>query len=190
MGFLIALVCTVGMLLAIIRIAKWILGPFDQAAKSLKRPTRFQIVDFFCLIFELQLVFAFFAMVDSWSNPARAVAGFVCLTVVAMWYKGVSVLSHAGIEHPWHRAAFNWFVLPVAYFGTLAGVPLILTVVMAVFVGRAETVPLWVFVSALVCPLGLVMSKLAANWIMRDIQQRPLANTLDPERSRTPSEQA
>ena len=111
----------VGAVIAIIfKVARSILGPYDQAAKALKRPTRYQIVDFFCLIVELQLVFACFALVDLADVAAVVAVSFICLSVLAMWYTGVTVLSHAGIEDPWRRAAFNWFVLPMTYVGSLA----------------------------------------------------------------------
>lgn len=101
----------------------WILNPLDRAAKACMGPTKFQIIDFFCLFFELQVTCA--AVVALFPPRGRLVAcvGFG-LVVLAVWYKGVQILSQAGIADPRRRAAFVWFVLPTTYVVTLGTLPL------------------------------------------------------------------
>jgi hypothetical protein len=157
-------------------IGLWILGPIDRAASAAKCPMRYRIVDCFCLMVELQVVFGtVFALKEFNPRVRMVLGGVVALIVVVMWYKGVSTLSHAGIEHPGRRAAFNWYVLPFTYVGALALVPVTIVFTAELTdVGPARVHPaLWV--AAIACPLGLLIGKRASNWIIRGTA-RPVAS--------------
>lgn len=148
-------------------VGQWILGPFDRAGRGRNRPTRFRIVDFFCLIMELQVVLAIMALAFVDEAQLRFwLGGVASLLVIAMWYKGVGRLSQAGIEDAWRRAAFNWFVLPVTFGATLATVPALVVFAGLWFGEPDRPIPLLVWILVIGCPAGLVASRFLSQWIL------------------------
>lgn len=140
-------------------VAKLILGPIDRVAKAHNAPLRFRIIDFFCLVVELQIAFGLVVQFDE--SSTKIVFGvFVISVVVVMWFAGVRTLSKAEIEDPRRRAAFNWFVLPFSYVGILAAAPL----VIGLF-GYRSTIPAWHLLTAIAVPPALVLCGVLARWI-------------------------
>lgn len=106
----------------VIGIGKWILDPFEAAARRYRRPTQFTIADFLSLMFLLQLpmgaVHSLLADVSREPKLILDAAGWVICSL--MWGLSVKKLSCAGIKRPRHRLVFLALVLPITYFGTFA----------------------------------------------------------------------
>ena len=147
-------------------VGRWILRPIDQAAEAVRQPTRYRIVDFFCLIVEMQLVFAVPLALNVGTGERIASGVILGVIVFTIWFKGVSTLSHAGIEDPWRRAAFNWYVLPVTYVGAIAYAPLLFAFIGEAVRAGLREVPWWLWTATIVCPVALLISKRIANWIL------------------------
>lgn len=158
-----------GVALAIsVTIGRWILRPVDRAAKDLEHPTQFTLIDFFCLFFLIQFPTG---IIHAWA-PVAAVELKWLLTVygwascVAMWGFSVQKLSRAGIHNPRHRSIFLAFVLPVAFFGSIA-FPLLLPVISIVVMGRWVRNPVAVVTWAVVLQVALVFGLYACGRFTR-----------------------
>jgi hypothetical protein len=156
-----------------VMIAKWIFDPFDRAALAARRPTHYQIVDFLSLILQLQMVFAVFALVGYNQKPVATLAVLACVAVLAVWVKGVSVLSGAGIEDPWRRVAFIWFVLPMTFVGALGCVPVTIGFVIGVIKRGAHNILLPMLFLVIGLPFSILLCKGLSNWIVLGIPPRP-----------------
>jgi hypothetical protein len=119
------LLILLGPLLALVLLGRWILGPLDRAARRRKGPTQFTVVDFLCLVFLIQLPLALIQATLMRGAMPELAAGRILLVVACvigglMWWISVKQLSGAGITRTSHRCIFLAFVLPVAFFGSIA----------------------------------------------------------------------
>ena len=158
-----------GVALAIaVAIGSWILRPIDQAAKDLQHPTQFTLIDFFCLFFLIQFPTG---IIHAWAPVTPAQFKWVLIaygwaSCVAMWWFSVQKLSRAGIHNPRHRGVFLAFVLPVAFFGSIA-FPLLLPVISIIVVARSVENPAAVVAWAVVVQVGLVFGLYACGRFTR-----------------------
>jgi len=162
-------------LLIVYGIGQWILGPIDRLGSQLGGSIRYRIVDFFCLFFVIQFVLA--VCLYGFSRPRTKLGLGVTLTVVVvlMWFQGIKRLSRAGIDDPWRRTLFNVYVLPHAYFGSVVAIPGVFSLlVQGLDEGFGSLSPAYWFFG-LAVPLGLVVAKLCALWIVSPVGP-PAAN--------------
>ncbi|HUY91641.1 MAG TPA: hypothetical protein VMV10_23065 [Pirellulales bacterium] len=125
----------------LVTIGLYILAPLDRAARHLRRPTQFTMVDFLSLMFLFQLPMA---ALRGWASLREEPAiwifyAFGWLATAAMWASSVRTLSRAGIENTWHRGVFLAFVLPAAYFGSIVFTASLFVAVVALFVEGAPS---------------------------------------------------
>ena len=151
MELVMALVGLVGLLLALVlavAIGSWILRPLDRAAKNLQHPTQFTLIDFFCLFFLIQLPTGVIHLwlADTATEMRWLLDVYSWMSCAAMWGFSVQKLSRAGIHNPRHRGIFLAFVLPVAFFGSIAFpvvIPLTCILVSNNQVASPRTVVTW-----------------------------------------------
>ena len=133
----------VGLLVAIIIMVpfgRWILGPLDRAARNRRHPVQFTMLDFFSLLFLLQLplgvVHSFWSAEET--GAVWVLDGFGWFATGLMWWISVRTLSRAGIHKPWHRVVFLLLVLPLAYSGIIAA-PFLFAALLATFAQGATS---------------------------------------------------
>ncbi len=165
LGLVISLLAVVACLAFPILAGAWILRPLDLAAKRYRRPTRFTILDFFGLIFLVQMPMA----LTHGLVPREEAAifwiflGLGWLVSVAVWGMAVKTFSNAGIENVWTRAMLVFFVLPMAYFGTFA----VVGVALVARFNPADSIGPWLLQGAL--EIALVCGIIAAGWLTRRV---------------------
>jgi len=165
----VAILAVAGVALAIsVAIGRWILRPIDQAAKNLQHPTQFTLIDFFCLFFLIQFPTG---IIHAWVPVTPAQYKWVLIiygwaSCVVMWGFSVQKLSRAGIHNPRHRGIFLAFVLPVAFFGSIA-FPLLLPLISIIVLGRTVQNPAAVVTSAVVVQVALVFGLYACGRFTR-----------------------
>jgi len=160
-------------------VARWILGPIAEAAKQGKGKVQFRIIDFFCLVVEMQALTAVIVAVTE--RDERRLRGillfFGTLSVLALWVSGVQTLSRAGVLDPKRRTVFNWIVLPAASIGALVLVPLVVYLLFfemeAVQRGRLHGSPRWMWGLAVLFAVALLASKRLAEWVAAELPPIP-----------------
>lgn len=140
-----------------------ILSPLDRAAGNRRARIRFTMMDFGGLFFLVQLPLALVRNLSTGQDRPLPNAGFngqdvlfVLGLIVALviWYKGVTTFSQAGIDSNKERAWLVFFVLPVAFLGIYAVVP-IFFVLIAMLSERPGT--LWTNQSVLLRPQFMML---------------------------------
>ncbi|MCE9552407.1 MAG: hypothetical protein K8T91_03395 [Planctomycetes bacterium] len=166
--------------------ARWILGPISRAAKIGRGQIQFRIIDFFCLVVEMQAVAAVVVAVSERDEPGfrTSLLLFGTLSTLALWVGGVHTLSRAGILDPRRRTVFNWVVLPSASIGALVLVPLVVWLVgtsIAISTGsRQQPASSWLWVLAVLLGAALVASKWLADWVMAELPPEVLSPPFPP----------
>ncbi|MBN2025043.1 MAG: hypothetical protein JW809_19860 [Pirellulales bacterium] len=135
--------------------ARWVLRPLDEAAKGWRRPTQFTIADFLCLAVLLQIITAL--VFGLFGTPTKETAWimwlvgiFAWLACTAFWAKCAQVMSRAGIQKPWHRAALLLFVWPATIIGAPAAPVFMVAAVVSVVIEE--------FLVAGLCVLGVIVA--------------------------------
>lgn len=112
-----------------IAVSVWMLRKLDRAAKVRrtafrdadleKPPTRIYIVDFFSLIFLIQIPFAVTMNIDRTHpfNGLGLVIIFALAGLLAVWWTTIRTVSEAGISSMRWRAIISMIVMPSAYIG-------------------------------------------------------------------------
>ena len=166
--------------------ARWILGPISRAAKIGRGQIQFRIIDFFCLVVEMQAVAAVVVAVSQADEPGfrTSLLLFGTLSTLALWVGGVHTLSKAGILDPRRRTVFNWIVLPSASVGALVLVPLVVWLVgtsIAISTGsRQQPSSLWLWALAAILGAALIASKWLADWVMPELPPAVLSPRFPP----------
>jgi hypothetical protein len=140
----------VSMVLALVVIGRYILGPLDSAARHRRRPTQFTLADFLALMFLFQLPVALIRLMVQHDPPGMGLLyGFAWVASSLMWGLSVQTLSRAGIVTPWRRVVFLSAVLPIAYFGSVAflGAALLGTVAIFFEGGAPGITGFWWFIA-------------------------------------------
>jgi hypothetical protein len=102
----------------------WVVGPIDRAARNRRFPRQFNLADFLCLFFLLQLPLAL--LQRAFTAPEyRSRQNAVTLGIVAwiagglMWWFAVHILSRAGVNRVLHRCLFLMLAMPFALIGSV-----------------------------------------------------------------------
>jgi len=137
-GLIGGIVVIVGLVLALVVIGRYVLGPLDSEARYRRRPTQFTIADFLALVFLFQLPVALIRLaVPSEAPQMRFLYIFAWTASTLMWALSVQTLSRAGVATPWRRVVFLSAVLPIAYFGSVVFIGAGLLAVSAVMFDAA-----------------------------------------------------
>lgn len=102
-----------------------VLRPIARAVQGRRNCERFYVVDMVALLFLLQLPFVFLSMASR-AHGAADVAltgGFLVLMVIAIWWRGVSLLSTLGVAQNLRRFFFTTLFLPLSLLGSLGVAP-------------------------------------------------------------------
>ena len=147
-------------------VGTWILRPLDRAAKIKRAPARFTLMDFIGLVFQFQIVTGIVrAMIPyemEWNWNFWGICVFAWTAITAVWAKGVSTFSQAGIEDVWQRAILIFCVLPVAYVGSFA-----FSIIAGFLIGSKLEV--WEFVVLTAIEIGLVASAIFSGIYTRRV---------------------
>jgi hypothetical protein len=173
--FLAGLVAAAALLTAI---GRYILGPLDRAARHWMRPTQFTMIDFLSLVFLFQLPMAALRSLDHERGDAQELIWllhlFCWIVTAAMWGLSVRTLSRAGIENTWHRGVFLAFVLPAAYFGSIALVVSLCAAVLSICMEGIPSTTAALTMLAVVAGL-LAGFFLSAKFVRKMVAASPLA---------------
>lgn len=135
------LLAVLGIPVAGMMLAAWVLRPVDRAARLRQAPPQFTLADFLCLFFLAALPTGCLR----WLAGGTDNSGVGCFAVFAwtacglLWWTAVQSLSRAGITDTWHRAAFVALVVPTAVVTSVA-VPLLTLLILAHAVGEMDFV--------------------------------------------------
>ena len=113
-------------------VGAWILWPLDRAARHRRARVQFTVIDFFGLVFLLQLPMALIRTAFQTDQPYDEtreteflIYGMAWLATAMVWGKCVQIFSRAGVTNSTDRGLTVFLVLPMAFIGTLA-IPLLL----------------------------------------------------------------
>ena len=97
-------------------LAIYILRQIDHAAKNRRAKVKIFIVDFFSLIFMIQLPFVLLR--DQMEEPGVIAGAIVfALVMILVWWTTVRMVSQAGIQTTGWRSLVSIIVIPATYFG-------------------------------------------------------------------------
>ena len=113
----------------LVLIAQFLIGPVNRARTRLQAPTQFMLTDVFWLMILLQESLAFTTQFvprdQTWSFGL--ILGFLCFATFGIWAGGVNFMSQAGIRHIAHRALFQLVLLPGALLAMI-GLPAVIII--------------------------------------------------------------
>ena len=111
-------------------LAGWVLRPLDRSARYHKSKGRFMMVDFFGLVFLVQLPIALVTNMYSGSINKAMTLVYVVLPLVSalVWWTAVTTFAKAGITNVRTRMLLVFVVLPIAYVGSLVLITLGVTI--------------------------------------------------------------
>jgi hypothetical protein len=104
--------CIPVVLVALWCTGRWVLGPFTEAVRMLRAPTRFFLSDFVWLLVLLQASFAIARLALDQRGTFLIILVFLIVASVAIWAGAVSVLSRAGVYQTLRRGIFTLVLLP------------------------------------------------------------------------------
>lgn len=160
------------MILCGVTVAYVVLQPISKATKAARPLERFFIVDIISLIVLLQLPLSFLAVVSQMRGPGEvAITGaFLVLIVIAIWWRGVSILSSLLIFQNARRLIFIVVVLPVALLGSMATYPMFRIAVDAIQNNfEVDTNPnllLGSFLGLLFLPVAVYYLRKLTRWVL------------------------
>lgn len=105
-------VCIPVALIALWGTGRWVLGPFTEAMRLLRAPTRFFLSDFIWLLVLLQASFALARLALDQRGSFLVILVFLVVASIAIWAGAVSALSRAGICQTLRRGIFTLVLLP------------------------------------------------------------------------------
>jgi hypothetical protein len=119
---MIAIAVATGTPLGTFVVARWIVGPVDDAAKARQAPARFYMIDAlaFLTLFQAALVFPTWAHREGVTELAIPIGVMIVGAAGAFWVGAIRALSRAGVHQALRRAIFVLLVLPAAGFGNFA----------------------------------------------------------------------
>lgn len=110
-----------GVVLIPVYFAGFILRLLDRAAKAQRQTVKIYVVDFFSLLFLMQIPFA---ILMQQSNNDRlmaiAVSGVFSLLMALVWWTTIRTVSKAGIVRVADRCWISLLVIPMMYVGSFA----------------------------------------------------------------------
>ncbi len=109
--------------------AGWVLHTIDKASKLRKRPVKIYLVDFFSLVFLVQLPMAIvFQTPNRDEGGAIFAAGVFCVLMALVWWTTIKSVSRAGISSVSERACISLIVIPMTFVGSFATMAVGLTI--------------------------------------------------------------
>lgn len=105
-------ICIPVVLIALWVTGRWVLGPFTEAVRMLRAPTRFFLCDFIWLLVQLQASFAMARLALDQRGSFLVILIFLVVASIAIWAGAVSVLSRAGVQQTVRRGIFTLVLLP------------------------------------------------------------------------------
>jgi len=120
-------------------ICRWVLGPFTEAMRMLRAPTRFFLSDFIWLLVMLQASFAVARLVLDQRGSFLVILTFLVVASIAIWAGAVSVLSRAGVYQTVRRGVFTLVLLPAVLLllgATLCGPALVVVLTQTLITSR------------------------------------------------------
>lgn len=151
-------------------VAKWIVGPVDDAARAHSAPARFYMIDAlaFITLFQVALVFPTWAMREGVEKQLVWPLGLLITgAAVAFWVGAIRALSRAGVHQALRRAIFVLFVLPAAGAGNF----LVAGLAIGCLGNASQQEYLWSVVCgvAAVALIGfLIVARRITFWVLAD----------------------
>ncbi len=96
------------------------LQPSKRVEKTVRPRAQFFLSDIFWLMLLMQLFLGMSSLIPRALGARMVVSGYLLLASLAMWWRGVTMLTGLGVFHVWRRAVFLIIVLPGAVLGGLA----------------------------------------------------------------------
>ncbi len=99
------------------------LRQIDRAAKIHRRPVKILLVDFFSLIFMVQIPWAILIQLNPGRDqlaPAYVVGLVFSSAMILVWWTTIASVSKAGITNVSARAQISLLVIPMTYVGSFA----------------------------------------------------------------------
>jgi hypothetical protein len=109
--------------------AGFILRLLDKAAKARRRPVKIYIVDFFSLLFLMQIPLAIMMQLPNRDRVlSTVVSGVFSLLMALVWWTTIKTVSRAGIVQIADRCWISLLVIPMMYVGSFAIIAIALTI--------------------------------------------------------------
>ncbi len=152
-----------------------ILRHFDYAAKRRRAEVQIFIVDFFSLIFMVQIPLVVLrSQIDQRDFIVFCVT-FV-LVMILIWWTTVKTVAQAGIQTMGWRALISIIVIPSTYVGAF-GIPSC----VAVFTAANETTAPWAFGIGISLVFAMLVSLFITKAAMKAIDDQPIHSNLKNE---------
>ena len=172
---------------ACLLIGAWILWPLDAVATRQRHRVQFTVIDFFGLVFLLQLPMALINLGTPSSMEYNMdgrlllyILGWIATALV--WWRSVVVFSRAGVTQTKDRALTVFLVLPMAYLGTFA-IPVLLGAALLgdyTTLKRCVLLGITLAVTIGVGSAGVVSRRVADRSEYRQEQLTPRGSPRDP----------
>ena len=180
----------VGSLLVMIAVgglvAYIVIQPISKASRTAKPLERFFMVDIISLVLLLQIPLVFLSIVARMREPSEvAITGaFLVIMVIAIWWRGVSLLSSLGIFGNTRRLVFIVFILPIALLGSMATYPMFLVVFHSLAEDFEVETPGYLivmsFAGLFLLPFAIFFLRMLTHWILAEPRR------IDPEMPEPP----
>lgn len=174
-------------------IGRIVLGPVNRAGGRLRAPTKFLLMDFVWLLFQLQLALGFSVQYIGveYLFSFSLLLGFLSFASVVMWAGAVSFLSRAGVRSSLRRGLFILVLLP-ATLTLMVGTPLLpivawvmqtdprtIEIVLRLKGALPENAGIWLFAAALpVLPLIAFLLHRLSAWMVEELGDRPVPQSV------------
>lgn len=174
-------------------IGRIVLGPVNRAGGRLRAPTKFLLMDFVWLLFQLQLALGFSVQYIGVEYLFSFVLllGFLSFASVVMWAGAVSFLSRAGVRSSLRRGLFILVLLP-ATLTLMVGTPLlpivawvmqtdprVIEIVLRMKSALPENAGIWLLAAALpVLPLIAFLLHRLSAWMVEELDDRQVPQSV------------
>jgi len=179
----------VGLIGTIYWLGRWILGPIDRAAKTVRAPVRLFVADFLCLFVAVQLPLTFVSRMRSEETEVYFWIFAVLTWVIApiIWICCAVTLSRAGITNGKSRMVFMGLVLPIAYYGLIPFVVMTAFAIVSLIAGqgteilqRPWLVTLWASIGAALVACGRFTNRLTQRIALDNFAFNHTGSTMPP----------
>lgn len=158
-----------------------ILWMIDSAARRQRQPVKVYLVDFFSLLFLVQLPYAIFFQfyrndTEDWLMVSFAATIFA-VVMLMVWWTTIRTVSRAGISSTAARSWISLLVIPMTYVGSFAIVGFGFTLTGRIAEQRESFIPLLAFVLVLIALL--VFAFFVTRRIIKQTQEPVLAEEVE-----------
>ena len=155
--------------------AVYILRHFDYAAKRRRAEVRIFIVDFFSLIFMVQIPLVVLRNQIDLREFIFFCVTFV-LVMILIWWTTVRTVAQAGIQTTGWRTLISIIVIPSTYVGAF-GIPSC----VAVFTAANEATARWALGIGIFLVFAMTVSLFITKAAMKAIDDQPIGSDLEDE---------